>query len=453
MLAARAVKLPSVSERQPKPTKASAALRLPLTVERMVHGGAALARTEVGAVALVTGALPGETVRADVRREKGVLIGAVVEVLSASPDRVPANVHPGLDYSFMSYERQLVEKRAVVADALSRARAQARRADDGLAAAPRLTPADVPAVVAAPAPWGYRNSVQPAAAAAGLGYRLPGSNEVLVLGADPSATSGVNAAWAQALSVRANRAAGIHELVIRANDAGEALVALVSNAPARKLIPLAHALVQTGVAGVVHAPYDPRGRFRSGAERLAGARFVLQGYGDVLLTMNAMSFVQPNPAAAAVLYRELARWAGQGASATELYAGGGAISFHLAPNFGRVVAVEIDRGAVTRGQRDAERLGFANVEFVRQDARSASIPAGTELLVVDPPRAGLSADTRAAAVASDAKRLIYVSCDAATWARDVADFEAKGFELTRFQPHDFYPQTHHVEILSELTRA
>ncbi len=419
-----------------------------VSAERMVHGGAALCRTEAGAVALVKGALPGETVRADVRLERGVLLGTTVELLAPSPDRVPASLHPGLDYSFMTYERQLAEKRAVVADALSRARALA-----GDRSSARVAPEDVTGVVPAPSEWRYRSSVQPAAAPEGLGYRLPASSSVVVLDEDPVATPAVQAAWQLAITSKAHRATGTHELVIRANDAGESLISIVSRAATRELLDLAHALVNAGVAGVMYAPFDARGRFRSGAERLAGARTILQRYGDVVLTVNVTSFAQPNPEAAGGLYKELARWAGHGERAAELYAGAGAIAFHLAPGFAAVSAIEIDGSAVARGKRDAERLGVANIEFLRQDVREASIPGSTELVVVDPPRAGLSRDVRAALQASSAKRLLYVSCDAATWARDVVDLEGRGFALTRFVPFDFYPQTHHVELLSELTRT
>jgi tRNA/tmRNA/rRNA uracil-C5-methylase (TrmA/RlmC/RlmD family) len=72
---------------------------------------------------------------------------------------------------------------------------------------------------------------------------------------------------------------------------------------------------------------------------------------------------------------------------------------------------------------------------------------------VDPPRAGLKRELRDAIVASDAGHLMYVSCDVATWARDVAHFLGEGFVLERFEPFDFYPHTHHVEVLSLLARA
>ena len=119
------------------------------------------------------------------------------------------------------------------------------------------------------------------------------------------------------------------------------------------------------------------------------------------------------------------------------------------PSFG---TMELDRSSVTRGERDAERLGVTNISFMHADARKVPALPETELIAVDPPRAGLAKGTRAAITASSAKCLVYVSCDVATWARDVAELEAAGWRLERAQPYDFYPQTHHIELLSLLTR-
>ncbi len=419
-----------------KPERRTTEVAVDLRAERMVHGGSALARLPSGEVVLLSGAIPGELVRVELEKRRGVWLGRTVAVLESSPDRLPTPVHPGLDYGFITYSRQLQLKAEVVADSLHRA---------------GLANREVPDLIAAPLPWGYRSVVQPACAPAGLGYRRPGSAEVLVLGEDQVATPAVNAAWRQAIELRAHRAAGAYELVIRANDAGQSLIAIVSSAPARKLLPLAHALVDAGIHGVSSAPYDPRGRFRGGAERLAGKRDMLQRYGDFDLTVNASSFAQPNPSATTALYHAVKEWAASGSHAWELFAGGGAIALHLSDRFTSVTALEVDRGALARGERDAERLGIGNLTFVRGDARSAPLPSDADLLVVDPPRAGLARELRAAIGASGVPRLLYVSCDVASWARDVADLESHGYELKRFQPFDLYPQTHHIELLSELT--
>ncbi len=402
----------------------------------MVHGGLALARLADGRVALVAGGLPGETVVAELASAKGVLRGEVREVLEPSPDRVAPPEHPGLDYGHASYSRQLELKREVLADALRRAGAKVEA---------------VPPVRPAPRAWGYRSAVQPAVSKRGLGYRRAGSHQVVPLERDPTANDAVQAGW-RVLAERIGDLRGVREVALRGNDDGEVLAALVTSLPERELLAVAHELVRAGLNGVGHAPFDPRGRFRQGSSRLAGARTIRQRYGRVDLTVSATSFAQPNPEAAGALYRQAVAWVEPGEHAWDLFAGGGALAFHLAQRFRAVTAVEIDRSAVTRGERDAQRLGLANVRFVRADARRAPMPSDAELIAVDPPRAGLAAPLRAAIAASGVRRLLYVSCDPVTWARDVAAFQAEGLELARFEPFDFYPHTHHVEVLSLLER-
>ncbi len=407
-----------------------------MTLERMVHGGLALTRLPDGAVALVAGGVPGERVEAALEQRKGVWRGEVIRVLEPSPDRVPAPTHPGLDLGFVAYPRQLALKREVLQDALRRASGRERPVEE-LRPSPKL--------------WHYRASVQPALAGAGLGYRRPGTHDVVVLGEDPVADDGVRRAW-DVLAAHAEALQGVREVVIRANHRGEALAALVSDRSERSLLDTAHTLVRAGLSGVGLAPVDARGRFRSGSSRLAGARTLPQAFGSMELTVQATSFAQPHPAAAAALYGRLAELAGDGRHAWELYAGAGAIAMHLAPRFEVVTALEIDRSALSRGERDAARLGLDNVRFVRGDARAAPLPSDADLLVVDPPRAGLSAALRTAILESGVPRLAYVSCDVATWARDAAAMEAGGLRLARLEPFDFYPHTHHIELLSIFER-
>ena len=432
-----------------------------LLVDRPVHGGRFVALpADVtagdgraapgrGQVVLLAGGIPGERVMASVELRKGVAFGEVVEVLAVSADRVPKPAHPGLDLGHVALARQLALKHEVLLDATRRAGVE--------------LPGDVPAVVPSPLSWGYRNAIQPAlaplsvpgpasasVARTSLGYRRPGAHEVVALDDDPTANAACAAAWAAAASLRLPR--GVREIAIRGNDAGEALLALIATGEARDALDTAHELVRAGVAGVALAPYDPRGRFRGGTQRLAGARSLQQRYGDVEVTLNATAFGQPNSAAAGVLFRELAAWAPPARHALDLYGGNGVIGLHLAPQSERVTVVEIDRGAVERGRLDAQRAGAANVMHLRLDARDLRVPDDVDLVCVDPPRAGLAAATRQALVDSRARTLIYVSCDVATWARDVADLQRAGFRLDRLQPYDFQPHTHHLEVLSLLTR-
>lgn len=404
----------------------------------MVHGGVALARLAGGRLALVRGAIPGELVRAELEEVSGVLRAQAAEILEASPDRLPAPEHPGLDYGHIRYQRQLELKHEVVVDALRRA-----LKDSGETAV-------VSPVEAAPAIWGYRSAVQPVVVAGQLGYRVPNSDRAVLLDRDPTANEAIAGAWREIAKRRLPK--GVREVALRGNDQGEVLVALIATSPQRSLLPYAHDLIRSGVKGVAYAPHDTRGRFRGGSSRLAGARRIKQRYGAFEVSVSVSSFAQPNPAAASELYSQLVSVAGSGSVALELFAGSGVIAFHLAGSFGRVDAVEIDRGSVERGRSDAERLAIDNVHFHRSDVRGEAIPEEVELVVVDPPRAGLGRETREAIEVSRTKRLLYVSCDPATWARDLAHLRAAGWRLELARPFDFYPHTHHIEILSLLVR-
>ncbi|MBA2666269.1 MAG: class I SAM-dependent RNA methyltransferase [Trueperaceae bacterium] len=418
---------------------------LALEIERIVHGGRALASAPDGRRVLVAGAIPGERVLVAAERKRGVWMGDVLQVIEGSPDRVEGPEHPGLDMGHVAYERQLELKRDVVLDGW-------RRAHQG--EAPAL---DLAGVVPSPEVWGYRATIQPAVADrergddVRLGYRRMGSHEVVPLADDPTANAACRRGWHAALGVALPR--GVREVVLRGNDDGEVLVALVAETATKDLLAVAHDLVRAGAHGVVGAPYDPRGRFRGGAERLAGARSIRQPYGDVTLTLTATSFAQPNPGAAHGLYRTLAEWAPSARHALDLFAGSGVIGMHLAPRCERVTALEIDRGSVDRGRRDADEAGIVGFEIFRSDVRDLKVADDVDLVAVDPPRAGLSAGVRDALHASRAQHLLYVSCDVATWSRDVADLTRRGWHVERVRAFDFQPHTHHVELLSSLVRG
>src|SRR5699024_5526441 len=178
------------------------------------------------------------------------------------------------------------------------------------------------------------------------------------------------------------------------------------------------------------------GRVTPCIERIAGARRTRLPYRKFELYLSGGSFAQPNPAAPGLLYLRLQELAGSGGVAHDLYAGSGGISFHLAERYREVAAFEIDRTSVQRGRSDAERLGLGNVHFTGGDVKHGSFGAGADLITVDPPRAGMGAPVRAAISGSDAARLIYVSCNPATWARDVADFLKRGWQLSSVEPYD-----------------
>jgi 23S rRNA (uracil1939-C5)-methyltransferase len=410
-------------------------MQLEVKLERMVHGGNALAHLKDGRIVLIRGGIPGEVVKAEAVEKSGLVQGKVIEVVEASSDRIEAPKHPGLDYGFIKYERQLGLKHEVIQDSLSRSLKREL---------------EIPSVRAAPKIWNYRNTVQPVVNRDGLGYREEGSHTIVLLEIDPTANETINNLWEQWSNLNAPK--GIHELVFRANDDGDLLLSLIASASAKNYLEFAHHLVREGINGVSYAEYDERGRFRSGSEKLAGEKTILQSYGKFSISVSATNFAQPNPSAATQLYETLETLATSSNLALDVYAGSGIIGMYLSSKFKRVMALEIDRGSITRGQRDVERLGIENLEFFKTDAKYLEIPDGVDLITVDPPRSGLNKEVRQVINASNVKQLIYVSCDVATWARDIAEFEKAGWALNYFEPFDFYPHTHHIEVLTRLER-
>ncbi|PNY81255.1 class I SAM-dependent RNA methyltransferase [Deinococcus koreensis] len=403
-----------------------------LEIEKLVAGGLGLARDDSGVV-LVRGALPGERVTASLRSGKGVRQGLVQEILRASPDRVAAPDLPTADLAHASYAAQLGYKRAFVEEALSRI-AKLRH--------------EVGETVASPREWHYRNAAQYLITPSGLAYRERRGREPQVFADDPLVMSQITELVGKLSPELLDPAT---EVALRASDlTGEVVAALIGAGEPRQFLRASDHLMDAGVVGVSLA--QPAGRrFSAGVRLIAGEAGIREQFGDVQVSISATGFAQVNPPAATLAYRRAAELAGKGDHAVDLYGGAGAIGRHLAKNFRRVTVLDSDADSLARGRQDVAQSGESNVSYRLGDAARFS-ELGTDVIVVDPPRAGLEDEARDHLHDSTADRLVYVSCDPATWARDVGDLTRRGWRLGEVTPHDFYPQTSHVEILSVLER-
>ncbi len=401
-----------------------------LTVEKLVPGGYGLARTEEGAI-LIKGGLPGEVVQGRPVRRKGTLFLEEVEVLTPRPDRYPHPLPPSADLP-LAYESQLPLKEGLVQDALMRI------AKLSLPLAP---------IRPSPRPLGYRTAAQYARhPLGGLAYRLPESHHLFRLEEDPLLAEPL--AWA--FSLLQTWPLPVEEVALRGSLLeGRVLLGLIGGSPESLRRP-AKALVQEGFAGVVWAEPSPKGRFRGKVEPLYGERTLRERFGPLTATVSVESFSQVNPLAMGELLEEAQGLVSGGERALELYAGSGLFSLLLASRYGEVVAVEISKEAVRRGEADRKRLGVENVRFHRGDVKEARNLGTFDLVVLDPPRTGLSQEVRAYLVESRPKEVLYVACDPATWARDVGWLVGGGYRLAFARPYDFFPFTHHVEVLSLL---
>lgn len=401
-------------------------------MEKLVPTGLGLARSPEGAV-FVPGGLPGERVRGRPVRRKGAWFLEEVEVLSPSPLRYPHPLPPSADLPLV-YEAQLPLKEGFVRESLE-----------------RIARLEAPLEPIRPSPraLAYRAAAQYALhPLGGLAYRRPESHALQRLDQDPLLIEPLQ----EAFRLLSTWPLAVEEVALRGSlYEGKALLGLIGGDP-KALKRAARALVREGLEGVVWAEPHPRGRFRGRVIPLAGRTELLEDFGGVLASVSVQSFAQVNPLAAGALFQEAQALAGEGERALELYAGSGVLSLFLSRGFREVVAVEISKDAVSRGQRDKARLGVENLRFHRGDAREAARFGAFDLVAVDPPRAGLSREVLEYLVSSRPGRILYIACDPATWARDVGRLSQEGYRLLFVRPYDFFPFTHHVEVLSLLER-
>ena len=438
---------------------------LELTCERMSYGPDAVAHDADGKTVFVSGAVAGDRVRAVVDRAGERWDHArATEILDASAERVRpacpyAETCGGCPWAALAYPAQARAKRAGVVDALARIARMGTEAAEALVA-----PCESPS-----APWGYRNKVELAVASAGgrttLGMHAAGDRDGVMRVGSCALLDRRHAKAVKAVSGALGYLAGRHALQlervgIRASArTGEVEVALwdrpgpFPRAQAAKV--LADALSPTSVVRVMQKGHAKARRI-AGVECLAGAGSWSERVGDERMRVSAPSFFQVNTAGAERLVELVMEALRPGADeeAMDLYCGAGTFTLPLARRAGFVSAVESYGPAVRDLRRNLASAGLDNVDAVGGDAGREFPDTEADVIVVDPPRAGLAADVVRRLSEQPARAIAYVSCDPATLARDLGRFaEAGTFRPARVTPVDLFPQTFHVETVTLLERA
>ena len=424
---------------------ASADRLLLVQIEKPIYGGAFLARTAGKAVFVPLG-LPGERARVRIVEEKRSYAAVEVEqILAPAPERIAApcphfGTCGGCQYQHADYDAQLRYKQAILRETLERGGVPAREEIDMLAGNP----------------WAYRNRIRVAFDAEGNpGYRGRRSHGVIPIAECPIAAPVLVSAAIRAVELYkafapARRAAELslfcdaEETSILASvySAGAAQVPLVDYFDIVRQIP-----ELGGVELVEQYPgQPPRTVAQSGA---ASLNYRAAGF-DYRVDHGA--FFQVNRWLVDALVERVAAGRG-GALAWDLFAGVGLFARPLTACFDRVVAVESAPAATAAlahnlsGGR-ASAVASATHDFLRRNRRSQQ----PDLIVVDPPRTGLGAETTALLGEIAAPALVYVSCDPATLARDLRALTASGYAVERLTLADLFPQTFHLETIVDLRR-
>ncbi|HSS60394.1 MAG TPA: class I SAM-dependent RNA methyltransferase [Candidatus Limnocylindrales bacterium] len=401
------------------------------------HGGAAVAR-EDGKVWLVNYALPGEVVEAEPRgRQGGVAVAAATRVLEASPHRVDAPCPyfgqcGGCQLQHASYEHQLRLKRQVVEEAWARA---------GL----RLPPDT--AVLGMEDPWRYRIRGEFEAVAVPQGWRF-GLHRL------------------RSHSVLPIDSCLIHDLRIE-----QALPAFARVAGELELAGLQNLLltVEPGGKGLLwrlrfrgREPRWPREELAHQVAALLPNEVLLDDamtleFWGLTFRVRSDTFVQTNYRQMLVLYRAALDMleAGPDEQVLDLYAGVGTISVAVARDGAGVTAIEENPHAVQLGRLNA-RINAARVEYLpgKVEAMLKGIRLGRhQAVILDPPRAGCEPAALAELIRLGAPRIVYVSCEPTTHARDLVALVRGGYRVRRAAIVDMFPQTYHIESVALLERS
>ncbi|MFN2431838.1 MAG: 23S rRNA (uracil(1939)-C(5))-methyltransferase RlmD [Gemmatimonadota bacterium] len=441
-------------------------------IDSLAFGGDAVARLADGRVAFVRGALPGELARVRVARVKRNHAEAeTLEVLEPAPDRVRPRcrhfgVCGGCRHQDLAYASQLAWKTRQVSETLERL--------GGLRGVP-IEPAEGMAE-----PWLYRNKMEFGIAARRgtpvIGLRERGRfdavfdlEECPIFSRHAGPLTAAVEAHARAAGYTVydpRRHAGFlrHLLVRESENTDDLLVALVTSpGPLDEAGLVAELLRAAPVTSVWHVVTASRANVvEFGESRLLHGRArITELIPPVRFEFGPEAFFQTNTRMAETLYARVREAAALSAGETlvDLYCGIGAFALYLARDAGRVLGLEAVASAVADARHNAALNGVTNAEFhVADDRRGfpahlgSRAPGSVDALLLDPPRAGVHARTLEAVCRLAAPRLLYVSCNPASLARDLALLSAS-YAVERVRPFDLFPHTPHVETLVTLRLA
>ena len=443
---------------------------LQVSIETATIDGSGVARVD-GQVVFVPGALPGE--RCSVRIAhvgRSAVFAQLLSVLTPSVHRVEPDcpyfpLCGGCALRHMDYEQELALKQAHVQSCLTRIGGQT------ISALP---------ITGAAQTNGYRNKVQfpvqeqdgcPVAGFfSGKTHRVIPVRHCRIQPDCADAIRGAVLAWMEQYHIRAydeqTHTGYIRHIYIRFGaESGQILVCIVANCaqlPKKKQLVAALLAAEPGITTIVFSPNTKKGNTVLGTEfhPLYGDGTITDTLCGLQFRLSAPAFYQVNHAQAERLYEKAVQLAGLTGNETvlDLYCGTGTITLCLARHAKKAIGVEIVPQAIEDAKFNAAQNGMENAEFFCMDAGQAAKMLADrrtrpDVIVVDPPRKGVSADVIEAIGAMAPQRVVYVSCDPATLARDLKLLTAAGYTPQTAEAFDLFPRCAHVETVVLLSKG
>lgn len=414
--------------------------------EKLVYGGDGLVRLATGEVVFVPFVVPGEavTLQPGPKRQK-VRRGSIQRIDRSSPDRVEAPCQVfgrcgGCQWQHLSISAQRHWKREIVRESLSR-----------IGKLP-----DVPVSPVIPASdesaWGYRNKVEWHVTRQngqwGLGYEAAGSHDTVVFPHCPIIPEELNR-LAQWITAHPDPLEGLNRITARLNPGQELLLLLHGKADSVSEAWLS-ALQKAfpGLQGVMVREHQD-------ITQLAGNAYLTQTLEGIAFQVSAESFFQVHTSVAAEMTAYIRALLDRPIPVLlDLYAGVGLFSLALRDKAEQVIAVENAPGAIADLLDNIHRNGLEGIGVLQADTQAVlpELPDEVHTAIVDPPRSGCPPALIDWLAQQVSHQVVYVSCDPATLARDLARFCQAGWRIDQVQPFDMFPQTYHVETVVSLVR-
>jgi 23S rRNA (uracil1939-C5)-methyltransferase len=451
-----------------------------LEIEKVIYGGEGLAHVD-GFALFVENTIPGDRVRARIIKKKKQFARArLLEILKPSLDRISppceySGFCGGCKWEFLDYQRQLEYKRGYVVDSLERIA--------------KLQHIPVHPVIPSPKCFGYRNKMEfsfsdrrwllpeemgedaPQTDFA-LGLHVSGTfykildikecllqnetgNRILCDVREYTLKSGI-----PVYGIRSHVGFWRFLMLRYSHARDEWMVNIVTSGPLKDAVqPLADLLAEkyNNIASIVNNINTRKGSVAVGEEEilLYGSRAITESVGGFLFEISANSFFQTNTLGAEKLYQKVEEYAGLTGCETvvDLYSGTGTIPVFLSTGARKILGMEILESALLDAKKNCKRNGILNCEFLCGDIK-VLLPDITEkpdVMIIDPPRAGMHPDVVRQVCKAAPLRIVYVSCNPTTLARDL-EFLKEDYRVAEVQPVDMFPHTFHIESVARLER-
>lgn len=442
-----------------------------INITGYTHDGAGVGRIDKKVV-FVPGALLGEKVEIEVTgKRKGILFGKVRNIITPHPARTKplcAVYHAcgGCQLQHVSYNEQAKIKEKIVEDSLKRIG--------------KFNDIEISPLLKADEPWAYRNKGS---------FRVVERGKKVVLGFYEEGSHNVTPQFCRYLFsprvtelltlledklteynviIGSEKDKGLHHILIRESKlTGEIMLVLIvsgnflSVEKERKIareikdnIPLVVSICKNYKKDIVGPILGVK------TEVILGKGEIMEGLGSFTFKISPPSFFQVNTSQAEVLYEKALEYAGL--KGTELvvdaYCGTGTISHFLAQKGRKVIGIEVVPEAVKDAEENAEMNGMSNLEFMQGKAEELLphlVDKGMkpDVVVVDPPRRGCDIALLESIAKVKPERVVYVSCNPATLARDLRFLADRGYVVEKVQPVDLFPQSAHVECIIMMTNS